>query len=108
MSRKNNRARRQARRERKEGLAEAKRAFAEKYPTRGSSPTALMLNIIEQSQGKWKALERYRESVDPLSFDVFLMKKQAELRREFFRNNKWREGVESLGHEGWCSDREEG
>lgn len=105
MGRKNNRSRRKARRERKEGLAQAERAFAEKYPSRGSSPTALMLNIIEQSQGRWASLACYRESVDPLSFDVFLMKKQAELRRDFFRNNKWREGVEALEEEGWGSDR---
>ena len=101
MSRKNNKARRQARRERKEGIEKAKKAFEEKYPSRGAQPTALMLNIIEQSEGREVAEARFRESVSPLSYDVFLMGKKKELRRGFFRHNRWQEGVESISEAGW-------
>jgi hypothetical protein len=102
MSRRNSRARRKNRKERLEALRQAKADFNTKFPERGTTPTALMLNMIALKYGREEASARLSEATDPLKFDNILMKKKAELRKEFFRNDKWREGVESLDHSGWA------
>lgn len=102
MSRRNNKKRRSERRERKEALEQARVAFDKKYPERGTVPNALHLNIIASACGREVASAKLREATSPLNFEYRLMCKKAELRREFFRNNKWREGVESLDEQGWA------
>lgn len=105
MSRRNSKTRRKNRKERKEALRQAKVEFHAKYPERGTVPTALMLNLIEAKYGREVAVARFSEATDPFKFDNILMEKKAKLRREFFRNNKWRDGVDSLEQRGWAKSQ---
>ena len=101
MSRKNNRSRRRARRERKESYKRALKAFNEKYPLRGTIPGPTLLNFMAYFRGREYADARLREATDPLKFDNILMKKRRELYDEFIRNGNWKRGVDHLP-KGWA------
>ena len=102
MSRRKNSKRRAARRERKVAHAEAMRAFDERYPHRGPSPSIMMLAALDASGRRDLALKQWRAARDPLNFDVLFERKRAELREIYKRNGVWRHGVEALDHSGWA------
>ena len=100
MSRKNNRSRRKARKERKIAYEQAVKEFNQKYPLRGSIPGPTLLNFMEHFMGREYAEARLREAKDPMNFDNILMEKRKELWEEFKRNGNWQKGLDHLP-QGW-------
>ena len=101
MSRKNNRARRKARKERKLSYEQAVQEFEKKYPLRGSVPGPTLLNFMEHFMGREYADARLREAKDPMKMDNILMEKRKVLWEEFNRNGNWKDGVDHLP-QGWA------
>ena len=103
MSRKHNRKRRQARRERKVAYQEARKAFEERFPNRGLNLGPTMLNFIAQARGMAYAQRRCKEAWNPLNYDNILMERKRALLDEFNRHNNWRKSIDEFPP-GWERD----
>lgn len=100
MSRRNNKSRRAARKER----AQAWSDFNEKYPCVGSHMPVWVYCAVEASQGREAAVrfKKETEELKEMMITTHLERKRATLAARFQEN--WRDGVEALGEAGWAKN----